>query len=61
MRTIKCEILDTTNYVKIAGLSTDNKPTGNYAMGSEFFEVDTGTTYYYNEDNAEWVDPTAEP
>ena len=49
-------------YVKFADLSTDTKPTGSYATGSEFFEVDTGTTYYYDEDGdagSEWVDPTA--
>ena len=63
VRLISDEYLDgTVKYVKFAGLSTDTKPTGSYATGSEFFEVDTGTTYYYDEDGdagSEWVDPTA--
>jgi hypothetical protein len=46
-----------------SGKSTDDKPTGNpICTGSEFLEIDTGKTYYYDEDGAtgsEWVDPTA--
>lgn len=43
------------------GLSTDTKPTGNL-NGSSFYEMDTGTTYYFDEDNAseKWITPSAE-
>ena len=43
------------------GLSTDTKPEGNL-NGSTFFEMDTGKTYYYDEDNDsdKWIDPTGE-
>ena len=33
------------NYVEIAGLSTDSKPTSGLVSGSEFIEVDTGKSY----------------
>ena len=43
------------------GLSTHEKPTSiKFAFGSEFFEVDTGDNYFYNEDTSEWVNPFAE-
>lgn len=63
VRLIYDEYLDgTARYAKFAELSTDTKPTGSYATGSEFFEVDTGDTYYYDEDGdtgSEWVNPNA--
>ena len=55
MRTLEGKLLDgNIIYAKIAGLSTDTKPTG-LAMGSEFLEVDTGDKYLYNETSGEWV------
>lgn len=55
MRTLEGKILDgNVLYAKIAGLSTDTKPTG-LAMGSEFLEVDTGDKYLYNETSGLWV------
>ena len=66
MRTLEGKLLDgNVLYAKIAGLSTDTKPTG-LAMGSEFLEVDTGDKYLYNETSGTWVGgsddttPTAE-
>ena len=66
MRTLEGKLLDgNVLYAKIAGLSTDTKPTG-LAMGSVFTEVDTGYEYLYNETSGEWVGgsddttPTAE-
>ena len=51
------------HYCTFAGKSTDDKPvSGTLATGSEFFEIDTGKTYYYDEEadaGSEWVDPTA--
>ena len=44
------------------GLSTD---MGTEAMpssppnGSDFLEMDTGKMWYFDAENAEWVDPTA--
>ena len=36
------------------GLSTDTKPQGKI-NGSKFIELDTGTTYWYNEDSGGWI------
>ena len=41
---------------KLRGLSTDTKPAA--ANGSEFLEMDTGDTYYYDADSSAWVKPT---
>ena len=43
------------------GLSTDTKPTGKqiqneHRNGSKFIEIDTGKTYLYDEENAEWLE-----
>lgn len=48
-------------YQKIVGASTEESdlPT-NLCTGSEFFEVDTGKTLYFEETDSEWIDPTAE-
>ena len=45
--------LDDIHYVELAGLSTDDKPTG-WATGSVFLEVDTGDAYLYDEVSANW-------
>lgn len=37
-------------YIEAAGLSTDDKPTGNVVTGSTFLEVDTGDVYAYDEE-----------
>lgn len=53
---------DGLRYKQIVGLSTDTKPTGGILTGSEFFEIDTGDRYYYDEDGdagSEWVKPGA--
>lgn len=48
-------------YQKIVGTSDEETdlPT-NICTGSEFFEVDTGKTLYFEETNSEWIDPTEE-
>lgn len=48
-------------YQKIVGTSDEESdlPT-NLCTGSEFFEVDTGKTLYFEESDSEWIDPTAE-
>lgn len=43
-------------YKELRGLSTDTKPT-NIANGSTFREMDTGTTYYFDEDGTAWITP----
>lgn len=64
MRTLYSKAVGTngntvTNYVQIAGLSTDTKPTGNIATGSCFIEVDTNLVAFYDETNTEWHGGTA--
>lgn len=34
-----------------------NLPT-NLCTGSEFFEIDTGKTLYFDETSSNWIDPT---
>ena len=43
-------------YIEMAGLSTDSKPTGKFATGSIFTEVDTGKVYLYNAAGTTWVE-----
>lgn len=45
---------DAVSYCKIAGLSTEDKPTSGIATGSEYLEVNTGDTYVYDEDGEKW-------
>lgn len=40
------------------GLSGDTKPDAP-PNGSDFLEIDTGKTWYYDADSGEWIDPTA--
>ena len=40
---------DGLNLVKLAGLSTDDKPTTGIVTGSEYLEVDTGDVYAFAE------------
>ena len=44
-----CNLIDEYN-----GLSTDTKPTEGVRNGSVFLEMDTGKTYFYDEENSEW-------
>lgn len=41
--------------IDYVGLSTDTKPSGNLHNGSSFLEMDTGRTFYYDEDGGSWV------
>lgn len=48
------------NIMHFCGTSSDEKPIGQYRLlsipnGSEFFEMDTKTTYLYDEDNDVWI------
>lgn len=47
---------DDVFYVKLAGNSSDIKPTANIATGSSFTEVDTGKTYRFEETDGEWTE-----
>ena len=51
IRETKAELhADGSKYYELAGLSSDEKPTGNnIATGSLFLEVDTGDVYAYDE------------
>lgn len=50
---------DNIRYQRMAGTSSDTKPTAGVANGSLFEEADTGKTYIYNEDGAEWTEYAA--
>lgn len=48
----------------LAGLSTDEKPTPAYkgvlvANGSKYIEIDTGSAYGFDEENATWIQQSA--
>lgn len=42
-------------FAYMRGLSTDTKPTS-YCNGSEFLEMDTRKTYYFNEATGSWIE-----
>lgn len=46
-------------YQKIVGTADEASglPT-NLCTGSEFFEIDTGKTLYFDETSSDWLDPT---
>ena len=46
--------VDGKNYIEIAGLSTDTKPTAGIITGSLALEVDTGDVYAFDEHGSEW-------
>ena len=52
------------HYFKFAGKTGDTKPVGNnIATGSEYFDIQTGITYYYDSTGTtgnEWINPRAE-
>ena len=52
---VKKPFTDGLNYVELAGLSTDDKPTGGMVTGSKFTEVDTGDVYLYDEVSGDWA------
>ena len=55
VRMLKRTVLeDDIHYVELAGLSTDEKPTG-FATGSVFLEVDSGDAYFYDEEGESWI------
>lgn len=43
-------------YVEIACLSTDTKPTSGILNGSRLVEVDTGKKFRFDEDGAAWCE-----
>ena len=50
IRVIDMRILENgIKYERMAGLSTDSKPTTGLCTGSEFLEVDTGDVYAFAE------------
>lgn len=42
--------------VKLAGLSTDSKPTAGIATGSSFLEVNTGKVFLFDEVGGTWTE-----
>lgn len=52
-------MVSTTNMaMHYRGMSKDTKPDG-APNGSDFFEMDSGKTWYYDAEGEEWCDPTA--
>lgn len=51
-------VSNTNMVMHYRGMSTDTKPDG-VPNGSDFFEMDSGKTWYYDADGEEWLDPTA--
>lgn len=47
---------DADRNAQYCGLSTDAKSSIEASNGDEFYEIDTGKFYYYNEVSAEWVE-----
>lgn len=47
---------DGVKFERLAGLSTDSKPTTGLCTGSEFVETDTGSKYLFSEgDSPAWA------
>ena len=44
------------NGTTYAGLSLDSKPTEGVSNGSVFIEMNTGKIYFYDAENAEWLE-----
>lgn len=49
------EIAPDRYLTKFYGLSTDTKKTERIANGSIFIEMDTGDTYFFDEENTRWI------
>ena len=49
------EIAPDRYLTKFYGLSTDTKKTERIANGSIFIEMDTGDTYFFDEENIRWI------
>lgn len=45
-------------FVRLAGLSSDSKPTEDIVTGSEFLEVDMGARYFFDETTEAWYAET---
>lgn len=50
----------TDNVFNLIGLAADLTNVPACKNGSMFFAMDEGKTYYYDEENETWIDPTAE-
>lgn len=50
----------TDNILDLIGLAADLTNAPSCKNGSRFFAMDEGKTYYYDEENGTWIDPTAE-
>ena len=47
---------DDINYYEFSGTHSDTKPTSNIATGSVFLEVDTGSVFFFEEEQGDWVE-----
>ena len=53
-------IKDGKQYLELAGLSTDSKPTEGVLTGSVYIEVDTGKPYFFDEESESWMEAGGE-
>lgn len=49
-------IADGVQYVEMAGLSTDTKPTEGIMTGSSYLEIDTGDVFLFDEESGTWIE-----
>ena len=42
-------------YIEAFGVEDDTKPTADIVTGSSFTEVDTATTYLFDEKSGDWI------
>ena len=52
-------VTNTNMIMHYRGLADDTKPTDGVPNGSEFLEIDSGKTWYYDAEGEDWIDPTA--
>ena len=43
-------------YLELAGLSTDAKPTEGILTGSIYIEIDTSKAYFFDEESTTWME-----
>ena len=48
-------VIRSVDLIDAYGLSTDVKPAQNIANASVFYEMDTRTTFFFDEENGRWL------
>lgn len=50
---------DGKNYAEGFCVENDDKPLDGFCTGTSLYEVDTGDTYFFDEDSGDWINPEA--